>query len=333
MSKNVNNTRQLGLLSLVIPVFNEQEGLPFLRTALQNWSAGHCWPFEVVLVDDGSSDTSGELLRLWAGEDRRIRVLRLSRNFGHQAAVTAGLDASRGDAIVILDADLQDPLEVVGEMIQRYEEGYDVVYGQRLTRAGETAFKRFTAWAFYRFMSALVSGNLPPDAGDFRLISRPCADAILRMNEVHRFLRGMFAWAGFRQVAVQYHRSPRTRGTTKYPLRKMIRLAVDAALSFSILPIRVITWIGLLTAILGFVWGAYSVLRKILLHDTVQGWATLVALNALLGGIILIALGVIGEYVGRIYQQVKGRPLYLVQETYNLDDTVPQAKSSQRRNL
>jgi dolichol-phosphate mannosyltransferase len=307
------------LVSLVIPVYNEGETLPYLRNALTEWKTSLAYGLEVVLVDDGSTDNSFWLLCDWADSDPDIRVISLSRNFGHQAAVTAGFSFARGDAIVIIDADLQDPLDVIPMMVEKYREGYDVVYGRRTCREGEGLFKRFTAWLFYRVMRFLVHRQLPEDVGDFRLVSRRCMDVVLRMGEVHRFLRGMFAWVGFEQTAVEYRRAARLHGQTKYPFSKMARLALDAAISFSTVPIKLIGWAGLATAAFGFGYAVYSVLQALVFHDTVRGWTTLVVLFALVGGMILVALSVIGEYVARIYEQVKGRPLYVVKDTRNVD--------------
>lgn len=302
------------LVSFVFPVYNEAEALPHLRSALEAWLQVSAHPVEIILVDDGSRDASFALIQEWAAGDVRVRGLSFSKNFGHQMAVSAGLAIAGGDAIVIMDADLQDPLEVVTEMIARYCEGYDVVYGQRAEREGETFFKRATAWLFYRIMRRFVHPDLPEDTGDFRLVSRRCLDAVLRMQEQHRFLRGMFAWVGFRQVAVRYKRNARLYGQTKYPLLKMVRLAWNAALSFSTLPIKLITAGGFATAALACAYGAYAVVQKYFFHNTVQGWTGLVVILGLIGGMILVSLGVIGEYVGRIFEEIKRRPLYIVSE-------------------
>jgi dolichol-phosphate mannosyltransferase len=300
------------LLSLVIPVFEEREGLPFLRESLDVFRRSIGVACEVILVDDGSRDDSWAFISGWAAEDSRVRGIALSKNFGHQAAATAGLAASRGDAVVLLDADLQDPLNVIPAMLEKYREGYDVVYGRRSARDGETSFKRFTAWLFYRLMRALVHRDLPPDTGDFRLVSRRCLVAVLRMNETHRFLRGLFAWIGFPQSEVVYRRQARRYGVTKYPLWKMVRLAWNAALSFSTLPVKLITMMGFATALFALGYGAYAVVGKYAFHSTVPGWTGLVVLFGLVGAAILLGLGVIGEYVGRIFEEVKGRPLYVV---------------------
>jgi dolichol-phosphate mannosyltransferase len=302
------------LVSFVFPVFNEAEGLPHLRSALEAWLKDFQSPVEIVLIDDGSRDGSYELIQNWAAADQRVRGLSFSKNFGHQMAVSAGLAVAQGDAVVIMDADLQDPLEVVPEMVARYREGYDVVYGQRVERAGETVFKRATAWAFYRLMRRFVHPDLPADTGDFRLVSRRCLDAILRLNEQHRFLRGLFAWVGFPQIAVRYKRDPRRFGETKYPFFKMVKFAWNAALSFSTFPIKLITAGGFATAFLACAYGVYAVMQKYFFHNTVQGWTGLVVIGGLIGGMILVSLGIIGEYVGRIFEEIKRRPLYIVKD-------------------
>jgi polyisoprenyl-phosphate glycosyltransferase len=312
-------SREIMLLSLVIPAFNEEATIPHLRKAFEDWRKTVNVRVELILVDDGSSDGSWALLAKWGQEDSSIKAIALSRNFGHQAAVTAGLGFAKGDAVVIIDADLQDPLEVINEMIVKYKQGFDVVYGVRISRAGENYLKLVTAWLFYRFMRLLVWKGLPQDAGDFRLVSRRCLEVVLSMDEVHRFLRGMIAWAGFKQTAVHYHRKKREHGTSKYPLTKMLNFAWNAALSFSILPIRAISISGLLAAAFGFAYGLYSVVRYLIYEDAVPGWTTIIVLLGVIGGMILLALGVIGEYVGRIYEEIKHRPLYIVQECINAE--------------
>jgi dolichol-phosphate mannosyltransferase len=302
------------LVSFVFPVYNEAETLPHLRAAMDGWLQKNPVPVEIILVDDGSRDESFPLLQSWAAADTRVRGLSFSKNFGHQMAVSAGLAVAQGEAVVIMDADLQDPLEVVPEMLARYREGYDVVYGQRTERGGETVFKRATAWAFYRLMRRFVHPDLPEDTGDFRLVSRRCLDAILRMNEQHRFLRGLFAWVGFPQIAVRYKRDPRRFGETKYPLFKMVKFAWNAALSFSTFPIKLITAGGFATAFLACAYGVYAIVQKYVFHNTVQGWTGLVVIGGLIGGMILVSLGIIGEYVGRIFEEIKRRPLYIVKD-------------------
>ena len=306
------------LLSLVLPVYNEAAVLPILRRELTAFLATLDVPAEVVVVNDGSGDDSLALLLDWAADDGRVRVVGLARNFGHQVAVTAGLDVARGDAVVVMDADLQDPPAVVPSMLREYRRGYDVVYGRRVSRSGETPFKRLTAWAFYRLMQRFVHRSLPIDAGDFRLISRPCLDAVRSMRETHRFLRGMVAWVGFPQTAVTFERPARAAGETKYPLRRMVHFAWTAALSFSPAPLRVSFAFAVLVSAVGMGEAAYAVVRKVAGLPVEPGWTSLLIVVCLIGAGILISIGVLGEYVARIFEEVKGRPLYVVSVSANL---------------
>ncbi|MCG6144892.1 glycosyltransferase [Leptospira bandrabouensis] len=307
------------LLSIIIPCYNEESSLPFLKERLEDLIKILPTKVEVIFVNDGSSDQTIFQLVSWAEKDPQIQVVSLSRNFGHQLAVTAGMDYAKGDAVVVMDADLQDPPEVILEMLTKYREGYDVVYGQRLARSGESFFKKATAWAFYRLMKILVHKDLPLDSGDFRLISRRCLDALNGLRENHRFLRGMNAWIGFPQTPVFYKRDPRVAGETKYPLRKMLKLAMNAAVSFSPLPLRFSLALGIIVAIIGFAVGFYALFRAfqhfILEMPIVYnpGWATIVTLICLIGGSILISIGILGEYIARIFEESKGRPLYVVE--------------------
>ncbi len=309
------------LLSLVIPVYNEQAMIGLLREKMTAFLGTLPCPAEVVLVNDGSSDRSMELLLQWAREDERIKVLGFARNFGHQVAVTGGLDVAQGDAIVIMDADLQDPPEVVLTMLERYREGYDVVYAQRSGRTGESIFKRWTAWAFYRFMRKFIHKDLPADTGDFRLMSRRCLDAVRQLRETHRFLRGMVAWVGFPQIGVPFTRPARAAGETKYPLTKMIRFAWTAATSFSAAPLRLSLGLGVFTALFGVAVTIWAITVHLRGH-TVQGWTSMMAVFCVVGGAILLSIGVLGEYIGRIFEEIKGRPLYIVSTKANIaDDT------------
>ena len=306
-----------GLLSLVIPMYNEASMVPHLREALEDFMAQLQGEAEVILVNDGSRDSTLVQLMSWAREDLRIKVVNLSRNFGHQIAATAGLDYASGDAIVLLDADLQDPLPVVHQMIARYCEGYDVVYGQRMVRQGEGPFKRFSAWLFYRLMSNFVYKDLPVDTGDFRLISRDCLSGLQQLRETHRFLRGMVAWVGYSQIGVTYERAPRVAGETKYPLRKMLKFAWTAATSFSALPLRASIWLGVVATVIGLEEAIRATLARIFHWYAVPGWASLTVLVSFLGGATLISIGIVGDYVGKVYEQSKNRPLYLVSRTVN----------------
>lgn len=274
---------------------------------------------DVIIINDGSNDITAPFLDEWARDCRWLKVIHFSRNFGHQAAVTAGLDHVAGEVTVIIDADLQDPLDAIPGMIGKYQEGYDVVYGRRIERLGEGIFKKISAWVFYRLMRFLVYKHLPADTGDFRLVSRRCVLAVCSMRETHRFLRGMFSWAGFEQTAYDYVRQKRKAGVTKYPLRKMLLFAWNAVLSFSPLPLRVILLQGLVVAAFGVCYGIYSVLRWALVGDTVAGWPTIVVLLCMIGGSILMALGLVGEYISRIYEELKDRPLYIIAGRRNLE--------------
>jgi len=305
-------------LALVVPMFNEGPAVPFLRRAIQQFARELRGDLEVVLVNDGSSDGTLDAICAWAAEDRRIKVIHLSRNFGHQLAATAGLDYANGDAVVLIDADLQDPLEVIHGMIERYCEGYDVAYGQRLERSGESPFKRFTAWAFYRLMRAFVYNRLPTDTGDFRLLSRDCLMALRRMRETHRFLRGMATWVGYPQIAVPYRRAERSAGSTKYPLHKMLAFAWTAATSFSTLPLKLSMLIGVMVGLFG-IEEAIRALVAFMFGWVVPGWTSLTIIICMIGSSLLMSVGVLGEYVGKLYEQSKDRPLYLVSRTFNVD--------------
>ena len=309
-------------LTVVIPIFNEEAVIPELarrlREVIQVWNT-QIESWEVVFVNDGSKDKSFEQLKLLAAEEPRFKVISFSRNFGHQMAITAGLDRAEGEAVVIMDADLQDPPEVVSEMIARWHEGFDVVYGVRTKRVGETLFKRASAAIFYRVLRAMLGGiSIPADAGDFRLIGRPVVLAMRALRERHRFVRGMVAWIGFRQTKVFYERPARFAGETKYPLRKMIRFAVDGITSFSIIPVRLATYLGAFTGILAVLIGTWAMVQKLRGAPTVEGWTTIMMLIALSSSAQLLVMGVLGEYVGRIYDEVKRRPLYTVAERINL---------------
>ncbi|MEO7032947.1 MAG: glycosyltransferase family 2 protein [Polyangiaceae bacterium] len=310
-------------LSLVIPIFNEEAVIPELdrrlREVLKSWEALiDSW--EVVFINDGSRDTSFEQLKALAASEPRYKVISFARNFGHQMAITAGLDRAEGEAVVIMDADLQDPPEVVGEMIERWRAGFDVVYGVRRKRHGETIFKKLTAAVYYRVLRAMLGGvSIPADAGDFRLLARPVVLAMRTLRERHRFVRGMVSWVGFRQTAVYYDRPARFAGETKYPLRKMMKFAVDGITSFSVVPLRFATWLGVLSGLLAFLTAGWSVYTKFFAAGVVQGWTAIMIVVALGFSAQLIMTGVLGEYVGRIYEEIKGRPLYITSDELNLN--------------
>jgi dolichol-phosphate mannosyltransferase len=316
--------------SIVVPVFNEQAVLPVLLRRLDLMMAGLDGVTETIFVDDGSSDCSAIVLRAKAKEDSRYRFIGLSRNFGHQAAITAGMDAASGDAVIVMDADLQDPPEVVGQMIEKWKEGYEVVYGRRLSREGDSAFKQWTASLFYKLLGRLSSVDIPRDAGDFRLIDRKVLEAFRAMPEQDRFVRGMFAWLGFRQTEVAFHRLPRQAGETKYPLLKMLRLAANGVIGFSDAPLRLAIWCGFVVSAFAALYAAY-VLAHWALGDRsmVAGWASTIIIVSFLSGINMIMTGIMGLYVGRIHAEVKRRPLYVVTEKAGFDHAAqPQSQSS-----
>ena len=304
------------LLSIVIPMYNEELVLPLLRHHLTVLTGELLCRVEIILVDDGSVDQTYPMMHAWALEDPEVKILALSRNFGHQVAITAGMDASSGDAVVIMDADLQDPPALIPEMVRAYCEGYEVVYGQRTERDGETWFKRATAAAFYGVMRRFVDRRLPANTGDFRLISRRVVEDLRRIREHDRFVRGIVAWLGYPQRALPYRRPGRAAGTTKYPLRKMIRLALDGVVGSSDLPLRLILRAGIaLTALSVVVLGRVGVLYLDDGHRAAR--SALAGLIGLVGGAVLIALGVVALYVARIHDEVRGRPLYLVRHSRN----------------
>jgi dolichol-phosphate mannosyltransferase len=305
--------------SLVVPVYNEEEALPELLrrlAALLEKMDGEC---EVILVDDGSSDASYERMVATRETDPRFKLLRLSRNFGHQIAVTAGLDAASGNAVIVMDADLQDPPEVALDLAARWREGFDVVYAIREERLGESPFKRATAKLFYRTFRRMTDVDVPLDVGDFRLVDRRALDAFRSMRETNRYVRGMFSWIGFRQVGVPFRREERFAGETKYPFGKMVKFATDGIVSFSAAPLRFALKIGFVVAALSFLMGAVFLVSKILGLYSVPGLASIAVFVAFLGGIQLFLLGIVGEYIARIHDEVKGRPLYLIRDVQGLE--------------
>jgi polyisoprenyl-phosphate glycosyltransferase len=307
--------REAQLVSVVVPMYDEEATVRAFYDRV--CAALDGIPFEIVAVDDGSADATPAILDELADADARLKVIRLSRNFGHQTALTAGLDHAAGDAVVMIDADLQDPPELIAEMLDKWRDGADIVYAVRTARNGETRFKRATARGFYRLISKVSDVKLVEDAGDFRLLDRRALDALLCMRERNRYLRGMTVWVGFTQTAVPYVRDARYAGETHYPLRKMLRFALDAVASFSHTPLQLATVIGFAFALLAFVCIPVAIGFRVF-GQFVPGITTTVIAVLLLGGIQLMAIGVIGEYVGRIYDEVKRRPLYLVRERRNL---------------
>ena len=307
--------RTCTLLSVVVPCFNEEEILPEThRRLIEVLEAAPAHAFELIYVDDGSRDATLDILRGFQQADPRVRVVVLSRNFGQQMALTAGLQNAAGEAVVVIDADLQDPPEVIIEMLDRWRQGVDVAYGTRTERKGDTAFKRGAAFLFYRLLNRLAHIDIPLDTGEFRLMDRLVVDAIMAMPERDRLARGLVAWTGFRQEPVHFDRAPRAAGETKWPLRNMLSFAVDGILSFSLAPVRLATWLGLLTVglALGGIMGAVTL--RVFTGTRAAGWTVLFLALLFLGGMQFVLIGILGEYLGRIYAEVKRRPLYFVKE-------------------
>ncbi len=302
------------VFTIIAPIFNELENLPILHERISNVmdQSGHSW--ELVLVDDGSTDGSTDMIREIAKKDERIRPVIFARNFGHQIAVTAGLDYSRGQAVVIIDADLQDPPEVILKLIEKWQEGFEVVYAVRSEREGETFFKKITASVFYRLIFRITDVKIPMDTGDFRLMDRKVVNVMNSMREHHRFLRGMSAWVGFKQIGVTYKRAARLAGETKYPFKKMMKLALTAITGFSYVPLQIATYMGFISAGISLIAIPVVILMRMLGSQQFTGQATTLIAVLFLGGVQLISLGILGEYIGRIYDEVKGRPIYIVSE-------------------
>ena len=305
-------------LTIVVPAFNEEASIEPMYRRLVGALEGVVETFEVVYVDDGSSDGTWARVAAIAALDPRVRGLRFARNFGHQSAVTAGIDSARGRAVVIIDADLQDPPEVIPTMVARWRDGFDVVYGQRSEREGETWFKKVTAAAFYRLLRAITNVDIPVDTGDFRLMSPRAVEGFRALPERNRFIRGLVSWIGFRQIAVPYRRDRRLAGVTKYPFRKMLRFAVDGITSFSFLPLRTATVLGFAVSLLAFVYIVVVVVLKAV-GISWSGYTSLMASILFLGGVQLLMIGLLGEYLARVFDEVKRRPLYLVGDSTDGD--------------
>jgi len=308
------------LCSVVIPVYNEEavvaETYKRLKTVMDSLNR----PYELIFVNDGSRDNTAAIIKNICDGDPNVKLIDFSRNFGHQLAITAGMDYSRGDTIVVIDADLQDPPEIIPEMLKKWSQGFDVVYGKRIKRKGETLFKKITAKLFYRFLKSMTDFEIPVDTGDFRLIDRKVADALKSMNEKNRYVRGLISWLGFSQTSVEYVRDKRFAGETKYPFKKMVKFAMDAITSFSFKPLRIATYFGISISIISFTYLLFVIYLRLFTNETTAGWASIVAISLFLNGIVLIILGIIGEYTGRIYDEIKGRPLYIVKDTRNINN-------------
>jgi polyisoprenyl-phosphate glycosyltransferase len=304
-------------ISVVVPVFNESAVVRafYERTSGVLRGLAH-FDYELLFVDDGSRDDTYAQLKSMAASDARVRLIKFSRNFGHQIAISAGIDYARGDCVVIMDVDLQDPPEVIPSLIDKWHDGFDVVYGRRVGRDGETLMKRATAAAFYRMLAKVSKIEIPNDVGDFRLMSRRVVDELKRLREKDRFVRGLVSWLGFKQTAVDYQREPRHAGETKYRYREMMQFAIDGVTSFSTAPLRLATWLGYAASLLAFIYLVSVVVQK-LMGITVQGFATIMVAMTFLGGVQLICLGIIGEYLGRIFNEIKPRPMYIIEDAWD----------------
>ncbi|MFU8827360.1 MAG: glycosyltransferase family 2 protein [Brevefilum sp.] len=307
------------IFTVVAPIYNELENIPELYQRVRDVMERTGEPWELILVDDGSTDGSTAVIRNLAENDSRVQPVIFARNFGHQIAVTAGVDYSRGDAVIIIDADLQDPPEVILELIAKWREGYEVVYAVREEREGESWFKRTTASLFYRLIYRITDVKIPLDTGDFRLMDHKVVQVMQQMREKHRFLRGMSAWVGFKQVGVTYKRKPRYAGETKYPFSKMFKLALNAITSFSYFPLQMATFIGFVAAGISVIAIPVVAILRLITGTALLGQATTLVIVLFLGGVQLISLGIIGEYIGRIYDEAKNRPLYIVAEAPDRD--------------
>lgn len=308
-------------VTLVIPMYYEEKVADeCYKRVKENLIKLNNYEYEIIFVNDGSTDKTLEILEKIAEKDENVKVISFSRNFGHQAAVTAGLQYVTGDAIVIMDADLQDPPELIQDMLKLWEEGNEVIYGKRKSRAGENAFKLFTAKMFYKTLNALSDVEIPKDTGDFRLVDRKVVDTINYLPEHNKFLRGLFSWVGYKQMPFEYERKERFAGETKYPLKKMLKLASDGIISFSTKPLKMVGGLGILSVIISFIILAYAILSFIFKwNNLTAGWTSIMVTMTFLAGIILISLWMIGEYISRIYDEVKGRPQYIIDRKINLD--------------
>lgn len=316
--------------SVIVPMFNEEEVIEHTYNRLKRVMDCSEEDYELIFVNDGSVDRTAEIVEAICRRDPKVRLIQFSRNFGHQIAISAGMDYAAGQSIVIIDADLQDPPEVILEMLDKWREGYEVVYGKRMKRKGETVFKKVTAKMFYRLLGKMTQVDIPLDTGDFRLIDRKVCDVLKGLKEKNRFVRGLVGWAGFRQTRVEYVREERFAGVTKYPLRKMLRFAADGITSFSHKPLKIASYVGFVLSFSSFVYLFVVLLQKWLELGMVPGWASIVAINLFFNGIVLMLLGVMGEYIGRIYDETKDRPLYIVREKvgFEYDDNHVSGKQS-----
>jgi len=313
--------------SIIIPMYNEEEVIALTYAQLKNELSQLKEQYELVFVNDGSHDQTAAIVTKFANSDEHVKLVNFSRNFGHQIAITAGIEHAEGDAIIVIDADLQDPPHIILQMIEKWKEGYEVVYGKRISRKGETWFKTFSAKWFYRILRTMTNVDIPADTGDFRLIDRKVADVLKHLKEKNRFVRGLVSWVGFKQTSIEFMREERAAGQTKYPIRRMVQFALDGITSFSYKPLRIASYMGFIISFISFVYLIVILFQHFFTDSTVPGWTSLIGINLLFNGIILILLGVIGEYIGRIYDETKNRPLYIVSEVIT-SKTLEEVKSN-----
>ncbi|KRE01793.1 glycosyltransferase [Bacillus sp. Root239] len=305
--------------SIVVPVYNEEEVIHETYRRLTEVMRSTKEAYELLFVNDGSKDRTAEIIKEYSEQDPAVVLLDFARNFGHQIAITAGMDYARGEAVIVIDADLQDPPELILEMIEKWKQGFDVVYAKRTKRKGETYFKKQTAAMFYRFLRAMTDIDIPLDTGDFRLLDRKVCNQMNSIQEKNRFVRGLVSWVGFKQIAVEYERDERLAGESKYPLKKMLKLSMDGITSFSYKPLKLASYAGVTLSGIGFIYLLVVLYLKLFTDSTITGWSSLIVIQLFFSGIILIILGMIGEYIGRIYDETKNRPLYIVREKYQLE--------------
>ncbi len=319
-------------ISVIIPCYNEEEVIREtynrLTAVMKSIEEKYC--YELIFINDGSKDKTIDILRDLSTQHSYVKVISFSRNFGHQIAVTAGIDQANGDAVILIDADLQDPPELILDFLQKWEEGYQVVYAVRRRREGETWFKKITAGLFYRTLKSIVDVDIPLDTGDFRLMSYEVVEVLKSIKERHRFIRGLVSWVGFKQIGIEYDRDKRFAGKTKYPLKKMIKFSIDAITSFSFVPLRVASFLGFFSAFLGLIGILFSLYLKLATDATIQGWTSLMLVVLFLGGMQLLILGIIGEYLGRIYDETRKRPLYVIAEKLGFGNQTNKLKPRQK---
>ncbi|PCJ00238.1 MAG: glycosyl transferase family 2 [Alphaproteobacteria bacterium] len=314
-------TKTKELISIVIPCYNEEEVVDICNKAVTDVIDDMTYNFEIIYINDGSTDATLELLEKIHAKDKRVVIINLSRNFGKEAAMTAGIDNAKGDALILLDADLQDPPSLIPDIIKMWKDtGADVVYGQRIERKGETWFKKFTANGFYNIINFIAANvDIPKNTGDFRLMNRRSIDALVQLREKHRFMKGLFAWIGFKQVAFEYNREPRVAGETKWGYWKLWNFAMEGIAGFSTTPLRIASFCGLIISIASFLFGAFIIFKTIFFGIDIEGWASLSVMILFLSGIQLLSIGILGEYIGRIFGEAKKRPLYFIETTYKSD--------------